>query len=133
MNNTLRSMILFVPKSSNLKCFNIMGVIYFLLNCHQLLGQWYFFIWSLSYWYKTTKSSRKKVLPARHTFWSPSKSNHLFIGTSSFSIFRDTSGRKFENYFFLGGKEIMTNFKNIHELEPNHFLYFGDPDPQKKN
>ena len=35
--------------------------------------------------------------------------------------------------FFLGGKEIMTNFKNIHELEPNYFLYFGDPDPQKKN
>ena len=34
--------------------------------------------------------------------------------------------------FFLGGKEIMTNFKNIHELEPNYFLYFGDPDPQKK-
>ena len=32
--------------------------------------------------------------------------------------------------FFLG-KEIMKNLRNIHGLDPEPFLYFGDPNPHK--
>ena len=35
-----------------------------------------------------------------------------------------------KSVFFLG-KEIMKNLRNIHGLDPEPFLYFGDPNPHK--